>query len=202
MVNLAINDFTARFKGGVRKSLFRARIANWPAALAGASDKLTFSCKIANLPASTLSVIEVPYLGRKIKVPGNRTFENWTITVIADEDYLVRDSLIRWGNAINTHFGNVSILDIPSQFLGDLEVEQYSRTGEILQRITIHDAFPATLQEMELGWEDADALGEFTQEFAYTYWTHDTGVNGSGITDRASGSSTFSVDVGVGVLGI
>jgi len=41
-----------------------------------------FMAKIASIPNSTMGVVEVPYFGRQVKVPGNRTFDNLSITIL------------------------------------------------------------------------------------------------------------------------
>ena len=84
-----ISDFAGKFlKGGIRPSLFAVQ-GNFPFFGQDASAPLLI--KAAQLPASTLGTIEVPYRGRKIKVPGDRTFAEWQITVLADGDFQLRD---------------------------------------------------------------------------------------------------------------
>jgi hypothetical protein len=64
-----ISDFAAKFKGGVRPNLFRVNIV----APEFFTD-LDFLCKATTIPASTIGKVEVPYRGRKLQVPGDRTF--------------------------------------------------------------------------------------------------------------------------------
>ena len=40
---------------------------------------------------SSADANQVPYFVRVIKVPGNKTFENWSVTVINDEDVQLRN---------------------------------------------------------------------------------------------------------------
>ena len=51
-----------------------------------------------NLPASNINVIDVPFRGRNLKIAGDRTFDVWTITVINDTDFLIRNAFERWMN--------------------------------------------------------------------------------------------------------
>ena len=53
-------------------------------------------CKGAQLPASVMTAIDVPFRGRQLRVAGDRTFEPWTVTIINDTDFAVRDSMERW----------------------------------------------------------------------------------------------------------
>ncbi len=50
-----------------------------------AQSTLSFMIKSAQLPGSTLGTVPVFYFGREIKVPGNRTFPDFTLTIINDE---------------------------------------------------------------------------------------------------------------------
>jgi hypothetical protein len=55
-----------------------------------------FSVKQLLLPASNIASIDVPFRGRIFKVAGDRTFDTWTITVINDEDFKIRNAMERW----------------------------------------------------------------------------------------------------------
>jgi hypothetical protein len=69
-------------------------------------EKTRFLVKAANLPASTLSVIDIPFRGRNLKIAGDRTFDPWTITVINDTDFRIRNAFEKWMNYINKHEDN------------------------------------------------------------------------------------------------
>jgi hypothetical protein len=80
--------------GGAKPTLFQVQLAN-PVNSAG-DLKLPFMCKAASLPASTLGTVSVPYFGRTIKLAGDRTFEEWEVTIINDEDFLVKNAIEEW----------------------------------------------------------------------------------------------------------
>ena len=61
----------------------------------------TFLVKGANLPASTVGTVELPYRGRVLKIAGDRTFEPWTVTVINDEGFKMRNAFEQWSNKIS-----------------------------------------------------------------------------------------------------
>ena len=76
-----INDLRSQLTfGGAKSSLFQVQITN---PINGIADiKIPFMVKASSVPSSTLSTIEVPYFGRKIKLAGNRSFAEWSVTVI------------------------------------------------------------------------------------------------------------------------
>ena len=72
--------------------------------------EFTFACKAAAIPAMTVGVVEVPYFGRVVKVPGNKTFDNWTVTIINDEGFHIRNGMEKWMAAMGTHEGNIATI--------------------------------------------------------------------------------------------
>ena len=170
-------------QAGARANLFDVTISDISTNIMSATavDQFTFSCKAAAIPTMTVATVDVPYFGRVIKVPGNKTFENWTVTVINDEDFNIRNSMEKWIAAMGTHVGNEAKLGgtlegtKPSLY-GQATVTQYGKAGEsdtnALHKYDFVNVFPVSLGEIALGWDANDAIEEFTVEFAYDYWTH------------------------------
>ena len=71
-----------------------------------AQTKMTFMCRTTQLGV-TLGVVPVTYFGRELKFLGNRTFADLTVTIINDEDFVVRNAMERWMNGLNSHSLNV-----------------------------------------------------------------------------------------------
>jgi len=165
--------------GGARASLFQVQIAN-PAN--GAGDiKVPFMVKAAQIPASTTGVIEVPYFGRKIKVAGDRTFAEWTVTIINDEDFLIRNAMEQWMNSINSHAGNIREFGSASPLLykSNAQITQFSKTGVPIREYTFNGMFPTEVSAIEMAWETTDAIEEFTVTFQYDFWEVSGGVTGN-----------------------
>jgi hypothetical protein len=90
-----VNDIRSQLTfGGAKASHFQVQITNPVNGLANL--KTPFMVQAANLPESSVGTIEVPYFGRKIKLAGDRTFPEWTVTVINDEDFLIRNAMEEW----------------------------------------------------------------------------------------------------------
>lgn len=167
-----INEIKSQLQfGGARPSLFQVRFTN--PATPEADLKVPFMVKAASLPASTLSEVQVPYFGRRIKVPGTRNYENWTVTVINDEDFKVRRAIEAWSRRINTYQGNIRDFGsaAPAEYKSRAEVIQYGQAGNILRTYLFEGLFPLNISAIELNWESGDAIEEFQVEFAVDYWT-------------------------------
>lgn len=165
-----INDFSSALKfGGARNSLFQVQITN---PINGAADAIVpFMVKGAEIPASTVGTIEVPYFGRQIKLPGNRTYAEWTPTIINDEDFAIRNALEQWSNSINSFQGNVTTAggSAPTLYKSNAQVTQYSKTGEVLRVYNFVGLYPSEVSTIELAWDSAD-IEEYTATFQYDYW--------------------------------
>jgi len=191
-----ISDFTTRLTGdGARPNLFQVSIPNIPTALnapianpaaSNAGTTLSFLAKSAQLPGSTLGTVPLYYFGREIKFAGNRTFADWTITVVNDENFLVRNSIEVWMNFINSNQGNLRGTSVQANnfdtsralgYTSDAHVYQYPKTGGqdgVAGAIKAYDfvgLFPIDLSPIDLDWSSNDTIEEFTVTFAYQYWT-------------------------------
>jgi hypothetical protein len=176
-----VNDIKQRLvTGGARPTLFEVNITN---PINGGGNEITpFMVKAAQLPSSTLGVIEVPYFGRKIKVAGDRTFEEWTVTVINDEQFTIRSAMEDWMAAINTHEGNLRVGN--ATFEGykntDAEITQFAKDGSVLRVYSFKNIFPSVVAPIEMAWDSNDTIEEFTVTLQYDYWTVSGGVTAGG----------------------
>ena len=168
---LNINEIRSQLVlGGARPALFQV-IFNNPVNAAG-DVKVPFMCKAAQIPASTVGTIEVPYFGRKIKIAGDRTFAEWTVTIVNDEDFLIRNSMEEWMQSINSHLGNIRKFGAasPSLYKESADVTQYSKTGVPIREYKFNGIFPTEVSTIDLDWNSTDAIEEFTVTFQYDYW--------------------------------
>jgi hypothetical protein len=182
MANFSITDFKARMAhDGARPNLFHITLNkshNDGSYFSAKPDDL-YICRASSIPGATLGTVVVPYLGREVKFAGNRTFADWTVTVINDENFVLRERLENWMNKINTHQDNNRSGKL-NEYYSTATVSQLSKgaskaDGKATRKYTIHNMFPVDLSEITLDWGDNDSIEEFTCTFAYDYWTADLG---------------------------
>ena len=162
-----VNEIRANLIGdGARPSLFEVTMVN-PVSTLG-DQKLRYMVRAAQIPASSLSMIPVPYFGREIKVAGTRTFADWTVTVMNDEDFAVRRSLEAWSSAINSNQSNVRSV---SNYRSSADVIQYGKDGTEIRRYQFVNIFPVEIAQIDLAWDQGNAIEEFQVTFAFDYWT-------------------------------
>lgn len=161
--------------GGARQNLFQVRISN-PANNSG-DLKTPFMVQAAQIPESQVGVIPVFYFGRQMKLAGDRTFGDWTVTVLNDEDFLIRNAMEEWSNRINRFEANIR--DI-GRYKSNATVIQYAKNGSAIREYKFDGIFPSVISPIELDWANTDQIESFQVTFTYDYWT----VSG-GTTDKA-----------------
>lgn len=167
-----INEFKSRglTKGGVRPSLFQVQINPNIGEDAVALDKFVFTCRASEVPAATIESVNVPYFGRQIKLAGDRSFTDWSVTVMNDEDYVVRNMFEDWSNKINQLVGNVKLLPANTYKFSDALVTQFSKDGAAIRAYNFVGIFPVSISSMALDWDNTNAIQTFDVTFAYDYW--------------------------------
>ena len=175
-----ITEFRSRMTGGgARSNLFEVEIT-FPEGIAvnnsDLSDKVPFLVKAAEIPASNLGNIPVPYRGRVLPIAGDRTFDPWTVTVINDTDFLIRDAMERWSNSINdiqTAQGTIN----PEDYQTSARVFQKTREGlgpdsdEVDLRIyKFEGIYPNVVSSIPLDFGATDQIEEFQVTFNYLFY--------------------------------
>ena len=179
-----ITAFRGNLQGdGARPNLFEVSLV-FPAILgyANANQKVAFMCKSASIPGSTVGTVLLQYFGREVKLAGNRTFAPWTVTILNDEDWVVRTGFEKWLNALNSHVGNQRLSGAGNSlgYTVDASVKQYAKTGgDAVATYKFVGLFPTDLSQIDLDWGSNDTIEEFTVTFDYQYWSHTD--NGAGI---------------------
>lgn len=166
-------------EGGARASLFSANISLTglgDASKTGESVAFDFLCKGIQIPSNTIGITTVNYMGRAVKLPGNRTYEDLSTTVINDEGYAFRNQVESWMSKINSHKGNVRASSHVSKLSGyttSLALKTYTKGGAQDGSTWIFfNTFPTSLDQIDVNWEPNDAVMEYTINWAYDYWIY------------------------------
>jgi hypothetical protein len=162
-----INQFKSELVGGgARPTLFQVQITN-PVA-PEADFKVPFMVNAAQLPGSELGSYVLPYFGRQVKYAGDRTFSPWTVTVINDEDFAIRNAMEAWSNFINSHDANTRSL--PQDYKSNALITQFSKDGSALRTYVFEGMFPTDIEPISMSWATQDTVEEFSVTFQYDLW--------------------------------
>lgn len=180
----SISEFRKQLNSGARANLFQCSVFNPGGALAdiaegsesgsilGEGGAFTYLCRSAAIPAYTVGVIEVPFRGKRIKVPGDRTFTDWTATVVVDAGHAVRRLFEQWSNLIVGFDGEEDLRsNADIDYYANIEVKHLRADGSVSRVYKLYNAFPSDVSPIELSYDTTDTVEEFTVTFQYTHLT-------------------------------
>ena len=172
-----ISQFKSALRGGgARPNLFEVELTTLPTGISWDADTFKYLCKAAAIPASNIAEIGVPFRGRTFKVAGDRTIDNWTVTIINDEDFKLRRAFESWTELVARLDNNLGATN-PGAYMSNATVYQLGRgssvnsttnTGEdssILAAYQFIDIFPTNVSNIDLSYDSSDTIEEFTVEF-------------------------------------
>ena len=188
----SITNFRDRLVGGgARPNFFEVNIT-LPESVSKFADvdtDMRFMIKAAEIPAANIGNIPVPFRGRVLPVAGDRTFDPWTVTIINDTSFNIRDAMEQWSNSINDLQFDGGITN-PAGYQTDAFVTQLGRVSdnkgtlsngqENMQQIRQYQFFgiyPNAVSSIPLDYGATDQIEEFQVTFNYIYWTVVSGPN-------------------------
>ena len=175
--NRTISDFKgALIGGGARPNLFEVELTTLPAGIAWNSSNFSYMCKAATLPASNIANIDIPFRGRIFKVAGDRTIDPWTVTIINDENFDLRNAMEEWTDLIASLERNMGATD-PEAYMVNAKVYQLGRgstansksnsgtSNSVLKEYEFFNIFPTSVAAIDLSYDSTDTIEEFTVDF-------------------------------------
>ena len=198
--NRSIVDFKQKLTGGgARSNLFEVEIEypteiNVTTGAEGPKEFGKFMIKAAEIPASNLGNIPVPFRGRVLPIAGDRTFDPWTVTIINDTNFRIREAMEVWSNSINDLQTSQGLIN-PVDYQTSAKVKQLSRQGgvdpgdiTVLREYRFEGIYPNVVSEIALDYGATDQIEEFQVTFNYLFYSVTDGITigESGSPDGAS----------------
>lgn len=179
-MSFSVTEFKKAINEGSRPNLYRITVTT-PATNVIAQESLnnySFLCRSASLPGSSAGVIDIPMIaGRRLKRIGDRTFAEWTTTVLNDDTFLIRAALENWQNAIvNSNYNSTSIGNRTfgtNDYYSSVIVQQLDSSGTAVSfgSYTLENCWPSDISAIDLSYDTTDSLEEFTVTWSYDYYT-------------------------------
>ncbi len=181
MASTRENKTISKFKsaltgGGARPNLFEVELTTLPAGIDWDSTSFSYMCKAASLPASNVANIDIPFRGRIFKVAGDRTIDPWTVTVINDEQFKLRNAFEQWADLIAKLENNMGATN-PEAYMVSAKVYQLGRgaspdsmtnsgtANSVLKEYEFYNIWPSTVAAIDLSYDSTDTIEDFTVDF-------------------------------------
>ena len=203
----SINDFKASFQTDLaRPNKFQVNIPVPLTLIPYVSNakNLVYRCENANLPGRNFATLEQKIGSNPVeKYPYLTTYNDLDLTFIVDDDMNQKVFFDAWMNFINPTY------NYNYRYKGDystaITISQYDVTNQISYSINLYDAYPVSMNQMDLDWS-SDGYHKINVTFAYTYWTNNS-LQALGMQLIDAGLGSFADMVGglggnaVGALG-
>ena len=170
-----INDFKAKLAGGgARANQFKVTMP-FPgyAQVGGEIEDLAFLCRATTIPSMDIATIPVPFRGRSIKIAGDRTINDWSVTVYNDTNFRLRNAFERWQNGINNMTDNEGLTN-PVDYQVDAFLDHLDRNGNTVKSYTLRGVYPTVIGGIPLDYEEAGAIEQFEVTLEYQFFDTNT----------------------------
>jgi hypothetical protein len=171
---MALGDFKGKFGQGIRPNLYTVT----------SSDGFTLTqdesllIKTAAMPSASLGTVTVPFKGREVKRAGDRTFPDWTISVLCDEENAIHEKFIEWSQTFMGLEDTTRGLAYAQWTVAPLSVALANNTslGSDIpagKTIKLIDCWPIEVGTIDLSYDTTDAVAEFSVTIGFDHWTFD-----------------------------
>ncbi|AAU29294.1 tail tube protein [Escherichia phage vB_EcoM-E33] len=162
---MELTDITRAFESGdfARPNLFEVEIPFL-------GKNFSFKCKAAPMPAGIVEKVPVGYMNRKINVAGDRTFDDWTITIYNDDAHDTRQAIVDWQNLCHGMTNEITGA-APAEYKKQAVVRQFHRDGKtVTKEVTIYGLWPTNVGEVQMDWDSNNEVETFESTFAIDWW--------------------------------
>ena len=171
----SINEFKASFKTDfARPARFDVQIPV-PIKLVAylnTSRQLAFRCENAELPSRTVATTERRIYGPSEKQPYLTMYNESTFTFIVSDDMKEKKFFDAWMDLINPK--STFDMNYKSDYVTPITVNQYDVKNNLSYSITMNDAFPVSVNQLDLDWTNENTHHKLAVVFAYYTWETNT----------------------------
>lgn len=173
---MSIDQFRASLVGGGQRSNQFSVQLTFPQIVSGGTAApaillAPFMVNASRLPGSAIEQIDSWYRGRRVPLPAERTFEDWTITITNDTNFVLHTAFNVWANLINNVNDNTGITT-PSAYIADAYISALDRNGLETKTYKMKGLWPKNISEMEFDFKNPEVTN-FTVTFPVYNWSSD-----------------------------
>ena len=121
----------------------------------------------ASTPESLISTIEIPFQGRRVKLPGDRTFGQWTVTFLSDASHTIRTELEEWSDRAASLGETTRNID---EGMGEWILEMRNDDDGTTKIFEIFNCVPVSVGAANVSLADANNYVTFPVTLAYTHF--------------------------------
>lgn len=129
---------------------------------------LTFLCESASLPGRNIATNDYQPVGKATKKPYGYNNDDVTFTFILTQDYFAKQMLEGWqGKIIDKEKHRLAY---KNDYVQDITIQQLSKNGTPIYTIKLKNAFPVTINAIDLNSTAENSVQRVSVTFAYDDW--------------------------------
>jgi len=182
MPGITIHDFKSNVEDIIRPNRFLLSFENVPTGVPGFTEDMQYHVKSASIPSRTIGEITtLNWFGHQDKRSGDITYEPYTVIFWNNINLELRTLMEQWVNLIADPITNTR--RPASEYRAIIKLEQIGNSSkDPIMTYYLHDAWPKSLDTVELSHETVDQVQEFSVSFTFNYFSSDVDPTvGSGI---------------------
>lgn len=134
---------------------------------------LNYRCEMAQLPGRSLATTEQKFGSNPVeKHPYLTTYNDIDLTFIVDSDMSQKLFMDSWLEYINPSY-NYNF-KYKEDYATTITINQYDVSNQLTYSINLYDAYPVSMNQLDLDWSQNDSYHKLTVTFAYTYWKNNS----------------------------
>lgn len=134
---------------------------------------MNYRCEIAQLPGRSLATTEQKFGSNPVeKHPYLTTYNDIDLTFIVDSDMSQKLFMDAWLELINPSY-NYNFR-YKEDYVTTLTINQYDVSNQLTYSVSLYDAYPISVNQLDLDWSQNDAYHKLTVTFAYTSWKNNS----------------------------
>ena len=173
---IKLSEFKAKLVQMVRPNRFLVRVSPPSVYKHGQNlELLVYLAQSAKIPEKNIGEVEMKYHGMSLKLPGDSTHDDLSISFFNHYGWEPRNFFEDWVELMqqladdNHRTDAIAMIDDST-----ITVDQLgSSEGEVLASYTFYDVFPKSVQAIDLNMETTDQVQTFTVDFSYSHWIKD-----------------------------
>lgn len=171
-----INDFRSSFRVDVARPSRFDVVVPVPYYMLTQYDnakQLQMRCEAAELPGRTFATTDRKMGSVPIqKYPYQSTYNDVTLTFIVSDDMSEKIFFDSWMEVINPTM-NFNF-KYRADYSVDISINQYDVTNNLTYVSTLIDAYPISVNQLDMDWSSMDSHHKLAVAFAYSYWENTT----------------------------
>lgn len=160
-----LNDFKSNLGELARPNKFKLSFTKTPSGLStNLPEQYSFLVRSASIPSMTVNEIILPWQGLQAKIPGDPTFEDYTVNFTSTVDLKLREYFEQWQLIATNPYENTRVSD-PQSIYGTIKLTQLDGNNEEVASYELYDVWVSMVGTVEYNQDSNDQVIYFDVTF-------------------------------------